>query len=82
MIISPARDNGRKRHLVTDTLGLLLVVVVTSASAQDRHGGRQILAGLVGDSRQERVNWEDRDTLLICVTRSGSSVGRVRLRHQ
>lgn len=27
---------GRKRHLVTDTLGLLLAVVVTAASVQDR----------------------------------------------
>jgi transposase len=27
---------GRKRHLVTDTLGLLLAVVVTTASIQDR----------------------------------------------
>jgi transposase len=30
---------GRKRHIVTDTLGLLLVVVVTAASVQDRDGG-------------------------------------------
>lgn len=27
---------GRKRHLVTDTLGLLLAVLVTTASTQDR----------------------------------------------
>ncbi|CAN5642601.1 hypothetical protein BH23GEM3_BH23GEM3_20230 [soil metagenome] len=27
---------GRKRHLVTDTLGLLLAVLVTSASTQER----------------------------------------------
>jgi transposase len=37
------RTRGRKRHIVTDTLGLLLVVTVTSASVQDRHGGRAIL---------------------------------------
>ena len=35
--------NGRKRHIVTDTLGLLLVVLVTAASVQDRDGGRGIL---------------------------------------
>lgn len=29
---------GRKRHLVTDTLGLLVAVVVTAASVQDRDG--------------------------------------------
>lgn len=37
------RTQGRKRHIVTDTLGLLLVVMVTSASVQDRHGGKAIL---------------------------------------
>jgi transposase len=35
--------NGRKRHIVVDTLGLLLVVMVTAASIQDRAGGRSIL---------------------------------------
>ena len=35
--------NGRKRHIVTDTLGLLLVVMVSAASIQDRDGGRGIL---------------------------------------
>ncbi len=39
-----ARDNGRKRHVVTDTLGLLVVVLVTAASVQDRDGGRGVLA--------------------------------------
>lgn len=36
--------NGRKRHIVTDTLGLLVVVLVTSAAVQDRDGGRLVLA--------------------------------------
>jgi transposase len=35
--------NGRKRHIVVDTIGLLLVVMVTAASIQDRDGGRGIL---------------------------------------
>ena len=35
--------NGRKRFIVTDTLGLLLVVVVLSASVQDRNGAKSIL---------------------------------------
>ena len=35
--------NGRKRHIVVDTLGLLIVVLVTAASLQDRDGGRRIL---------------------------------------
>jgi transposase len=35
--------NGRKRHIVVDTLGLLIVVMVTAASVQDRDGGRRVL---------------------------------------
>ena len=35
--------NGRKRHLVVDTLGLLIVVLVTAASVQDRDGGARVL---------------------------------------
>jgi Transposase DDE domain len=35
--------NGRKRFIVTDPLGLLLVVVVLSASIQDRDGAKSVL---------------------------------------
>jgi transposase len=35
--------NGRKRHLLVDTLGLLIAVVVTPASAQDRAGAAVVL---------------------------------------
>jgi transposase len=35
--------NGRKRHVLVDTLGLLVVVLVTAASVQDRDGGRLVL---------------------------------------
>jgi transposase len=35
--------NGRKRFIVTDTLGLLLVVVVMAASRQDRDGAKPVL---------------------------------------
>lgn len=34
---------GRKRHLATDTLGLLLAVMVTAASTQDRDAGPLVL---------------------------------------
>lgn len=37
------RIKGRKRHIVTDTLGLLLVVMVTAASIQDTTGGRLLM---------------------------------------
>jgi transposase len=36
--------NGRKRHIAVDTLGLLLSVVVTAASVQDRDGAFRLLA--------------------------------------
>jgi transposase len=35
--------NGRKRFIVTDTLGLLLTVVVVTASVQDRDGAKPAL---------------------------------------
>lgn len=35
---------GRKRHLVVDTLGLLLAVTVTAASVQDRDGAPEAVA--------------------------------------
>jgi putative transposase len=34
---------GRKRHLVVDTLGLLIAVVVTAANTDDRLGLRMLL---------------------------------------
>lgn len=37
------KTNGRKRHIVVDTIGLLVVVLVTAASVQDRDGGRRVL---------------------------------------
>ncbi|MFD3521244.1 transposase [Streptomyces sp. NPDC058653] len=36
--------NGRKRHLLTDRLGLLLAVLVTPASTTDRDAGRILLS--------------------------------------
>lgn len=35
--------NGRKRFIVTDTLGLLLTVVVLTAAVQDRDGAKPVL---------------------------------------
>ncbi|MET8066175.1 transposase [Micromonospora sp. NPDC005313] len=40
------KTTGHKRHLIVDTMGLILVVMVTSASVNDRPGGRRILARL------------------------------------
>ena len=38
------RINGRKRHVVVDSLGLLLTVIVTAASVQDRDAAFGLLA--------------------------------------
>lgn len=37
------RINGRKRHIVVDTLGNLLEVVVHAANIQDDHGAKDVL---------------------------------------
>jgi transposase len=39
--------NGRKRFIVTDTLGLLITVTVCAASVQDRDGAKGALLGLL-----------------------------------
>jgi transposase len=40
------RVNGRKRHIATDTSGLLLAVVVTVAGLQDRDAAHRLLTAL------------------------------------
>ena len=40
------RVSGRKRHIVTDTMGLLLAVLVHPASIQDNHGAVPLLTAL------------------------------------
>lgn len=51
--------NGRKRHWMVDTLGLLLCVVVPVASIQDRDGAKQVF----GECRQQcptvKLVWGD-----------------------
>lgn len=37
---------GRKRHLIVDTLGLVMLVVVTAASVQERDGAKVLLKAL------------------------------------
>jgi transposase len=43
---TPGKTKGRKRHIAVDTLGLLLAVVVTPASIQDRDGAHRLLVAL------------------------------------
>ena len=40
--------NGRKRHLAVNTGGLLLTVLVTAASVQDRDAAKPLLWNLMG----------------------------------
>ena len=40
--------NGRKRHLVVDTLGLVVAAVVHSAGIQDRDGAKLVLNKMIG----------------------------------
>jgi putative transposase len=50
---------GRKRHILVDTCGLLLDVLVTPASTQDRDGARRLLTGLAGFCKKLRLIWVD-----------------------
>jgi len=51
--------NGRKRHIAVDAMGLLLAVVITAASVQDRDGARPLLWNLRRGSRRIRLVWAD-----------------------
>jgi len=53
------RVAGRKRHIVVDTLGLLLAVVVHSASVQDRDGVKLVTAGIKARFPRLKLIWAD-----------------------
>jgi len=53
------RVRGRKRHILVDTLGLLLVVVVHAANAQDRKGARRVLEAIKEAFYGLRLIWVD-----------------------
>jgi putative transposase len=50
---------GRKRHLLVDTSGLLMAVVVTPASVQERDGAIQLFRRLPGACKKLRRIWVD-----------------------
>ncbi|MFE9487340.1 IS5 family transposase [Streptomyces sp. NPDC006641] len=50
---------GRKRSIVTDTLGLLLAVLVTAASVQDSVAGTALLDQVAADHPSIRKVWVD-----------------------
>ena len=55
------RTSGRKRHVLVDTMGWLLLVLVTTASAHDTHGARTMLNQLrvKGLLSRLKVIWAD-----------------------
>lgn len=57
---------GRKRHLLVDTLGLILHVVVHSAAIQDRDGAKLVLPRLL-----DRFGW------LRCIFADGGYAGEL-----
>jgi transposase len=50
---------GRKRSIVTDTLGLLLAVLVTAASVQDSNAGTRLLDQVAAAHPTIRKTWVD-----------------------
>lgn len=51
--------SGRKRHIVTDTLGLLLAVAVTAANIGDRDAATGLLPRLRRLHRDLTLVWAD-----------------------
>src|SRR5215813_7925840 len=50
---------GRKRHVATDVMGLLLVVLVTAASVQDTTGGREVVEQVAAQHPSVKTAWVD-----------------------
>ncbi|MCX4236767.1 IS5 family transposase [Streptomyces ortus] len=50
---------GRKRHVATDTLGLVLAVIVTAASVHDSTGGKRLLDELAASHPSVTKVWAD-----------------------
>jgi putative transposase len=53
------RIKGRKRHLLVDTLGLVLGVAVTPANATERDGAQKVLGRVLGWFTWLRILWVD-----------------------
>lgn len=51
--------NGRKRHVLVDTLGLLLSTVVHAANIQDRDGAKLVLEKAQGKFPRLQLIWAD-----------------------
>jgi putative transposase len=51
--------NGRKRHLLVDVMGLVLMVVVHAANIQDRDGAKLVLNKVKGCFPRLQLIWSD-----------------------
>ena len=50
---------GRKRHILVDTMGLILAVVVHSAGIQDREGAKAVFEKIKNDLPRLQLAWAD-----------------------
>ena len=50
---------GRKRHILVDTMGLILAVVVHSAGIQDRDGAKAVFEKIKNDLPRLELAWAD-----------------------
>ena len=53
------KTKGRKRHIIVDTLGLLIEVLVHSASIQDRVGAKYVVSKAKMNGATFRKGWVD-----------------------
>ena len=51
--------SGRKRHILVDTLGMILGMMITPASVQDRDGARSLLPPVVHSFGRMKIIWAD-----------------------
>jgi len=51
--------NGRKRHIVVDTIGLVLATLVTPASVSDPAGARKLFRRLSSSGKKLQKIWAD-----------------------
>lgn len=50
---------GRKRHILVDTMGLLLAVIVHAGNIQDRDGAKLVLAKIAQGMPRLKLIWAD-----------------------
>ena len=54
---SGKKIQGRKRHILVETLGLIMGVVATAASVQERNGAKLLFKAFTGSCKKIRRTW-------------------------